>query len=63
MLFSEIGNDIPVFNQAELKKIKINDNHDMFEVPVQNENQRRRTIITGLKSLCNKMFEIHETGV
>jgi hypothetical protein len=44
MLFSEIGNDIPAFNQAELKKIKINDNHDMFEVPVQNENQRREPL-------------------
>jgi hypothetical protein len=32
-------------NQSELNEIKINENNQIFEVPVQNENPRRRTLI------------------
>ena len=32
----------PCSNQAELNEIKINDNHEIFEVPEQNNNLRRR---------------------
>ena len=41
MLFSELEND--TLNQAELNEIQINENHEIFEVPGQNENPRRRT--------------------
>jgi hypothetical protein len=43
MSFSELEND--TLNQSELNEIKIDQNNQMFEVPGQNENQRRRTII------------------
>ena len=43
MSFSELEND--TLNQSELKEIKIDQNNQMFEVPGQNENPRRRTII------------------
>jgi hypothetical protein len=38
-------------NQAELNKIKMNDNHEIFEVPEQNKNPRRRI----LDSLCKNV--------
>jgi hypothetical protein len=43
VLFSELEND--KLNQAELNEIKINQNNQIFEVPGQNENRRRRTLI------------------
>ena len=42
MLFSEIEKD--TFNQAELNDIKINDDHEIFEVLGQIEIPRRRTL-------------------
>ena len=43
MLFSELENY--TLYQAELNVITINENHEIFEVPGQNENPRRRTVI------------------
>ena len=43
MSFSELEND--TLNQFELNEIKIYQNNQMFEVPGQNENLRRRTLI------------------
>jgi len=42
MLFYEIEND--TLNQAELYEMKINDDHEIFEVPGQNDNPSRRTL-------------------
>jgi hypothetical protein len=43
MSFSQLKND--TLNQSELNEIKINENNQIFEVPVQNENPRRQTLI------------------
>jgi hypothetical protein len=43
MSFSELEND--TLNQSELYEIKINENNQIFEVPGQNKNPRRRTLI------------------
>ena len=43
MSFSELEND--TLNQFELNEIKIDQNNQMFEVPGQNENLRRRTLV------------------
>ena len=31
-------------NQAELNEIKVNDDHEIFEVPAKNDKPRRRTL-------------------
>jgi hypothetical protein len=43
MSFSELEND--TLNQSELNETKINENNQIFEVPGQIENPRRRTLI------------------
>ena len=43
MSFFELEND--TLNQSELNEIKINENNQIFEAPVQNENPRRQTLI------------------
>jgi hypothetical protein len=43
MSFSELEND--TLNQSELNEIEINENNQIFAVPGQNENPRRRTLI------------------
>jgi hypothetical protein len=43
MSFSALEND--TLNQSELNEIKIIENNRIFEVPGQNENLRRRTLI------------------
>ena len=43
MSFSELEND--TLNQSELNEIQINENNKIFEVPGQNENPRRQTLI------------------
>jgi hypothetical protein len=43
LLFSELENY--ALYQAELNEIKKKENHEIFEVPEQNENSRRRTVI------------------
>jgi hypothetical protein len=53
MLFSEIEKD--TFNQAELNEIKINDDHEIFEVLGQMEIPRRRTNIWG-RGVSEQMF-------
>ena len=53
MLFSELEND--TLNQAELNEIQINENHEIFEVPGQNENPRRGTF-NRLKYLCTNVW-------
>ena len=58
MLFSEIEND--TLNQAELNEIKINDYHEIFEVPGQNDNPRQRTLNWHEAETLCKMSEIQE---
>ena len=43
MSFSELEND--TLNQSDLNEKKINENNQIFEVPGQIENPRRRTLI------------------
>ena len=43
MSFSELEND--TLNQSELNEIKNNENNQIFEVPGQNENPRRGTLV------------------
>jgi hypothetical protein len=43
MLFSELENY--TLYQAELNVITINENHEIFEVPGQNENSRLQTYL------------------
>ena len=52
MFIAEIQND--TLNQAELNQINIK-NHEIFEVPGQNENLRRQTLILHLKSLLKNV--------
>jgi len=43
MSFSELKNDTS--NQSELNETKINEHNQIFEVPGQIQNSRRRTLI------------------
>jgi hypothetical protein len=43
MSFSELEND--ALNQSDLNETKINENNQIFEVPEQIENPKRRTLI------------------
>jgi hypothetical protein len=45
--------------QAELNVITINENHEIFEVPGQNENSRLQKIILSLRVYVT-MSEIYE---
>ena len=57
MLFSELENY--TLYQAELNVITINENHEIFEVPGQNENSRLQKIILSLREYVT-MPEIYE---
>jgi hypothetical protein len=57
MLFSELENY--TLYQAELNVITINENHEIFEVPGQNENSRLQKIILSLRVYVT-MSEIYE---
>ena len=46
------GIEYDTLNQANLNDIRISDNHEIFEVSVQNENLKREKPHTALKSLC-----------
>ena len=59
MLVAVIKHDS--INQAKLNKIKINDYHEIFEGPVQNENLINQTNIHACRVYI-KMAEFHEIG-
>lgn len=46
------GIEYDTLNQANFNDIRISDNHEIFEVSVQNENLKREKPHTALKSLC-----------